>query len=262
MHVGEEVSVYGYMPGTRFRLPDTLPEGDAYVSDSFAEKFSLREGGSVTLKERYTAKTYSFRIAGTCDMPGSVALFIPNEAFNRLFGFDEGSFTGFFSDEALTDLPAENVAAVVTVDDALKVAKQLDHSMGSYMIYFSVICVLAAMLVMFLLTKLIIERNTVSISMVKVLGYTNGEISRLYVLLTTAVVVVSAVVSAFLSRFAVNAAWRMVMSRMNGWFEFYLGAKEIVSIILAVILAYLVVSLFDMRRIRRIPMSEALKTVE
>ena len=48
---------------------------------------------------------------------------------------------------------------------------------------------------MFLLTKLIVEKNTTSISMVKILGYSNREISRLYVTSTTIVVVLSVALS-------------------------------------------------------------------
>ena len=96
-------------------------------------------------------------------------------------------------------------------------ADQLDHSMGSYMTYFQYLCVLLSAVLIYLLTKLIIEKNENAISMVKILGYENREIARLYLLSTT---------------------------------------------IVLVLLGYAVVTIFDFRRIRKIPMDEALKSAE
>lgn len=263
VHPGEDVTVYGYIQDSRyFSLPADLKEGQIYVSEAYADKFSLHNGQTITLKEKYTEKTYDFMVAGVYDLPGTIAIFLPNTAFNAAFGLDEDSFSGFLSETIITDIDENAVVSVITIDDALKMANQLDHSMGGYMSYFSVVCMLVAMLLIFLLTKLMIERNTVSISMIKVLGYDNREIKSLYIRLTTVVVVLSSVASAFLGKIAVQELWKFIMYDLNGWFTFYLGAKEIVQIIAMVIIAYLVVSLMDMRRIKRIPMTEALKNVE
>ncbi len=96
-------------------------------------------------------------------------------------------------------------------------ADQLDHSMGSYMTYFQYLCVLLSAVLIYLLTKLIMEKNENAISMVKILGYENREIARLYLLSTT---------------------------------------------IVFVLLGYAIVTIFDFRRIRKIPMDEALKSAE
>lgn len=263
VHPGEEVTVYGYQPESRyFSLPDTLGDGEIWMSRDYGDKFGLKAGETVTLQDKYTEKTYTFTAAGFLDLPGSIAAFLPNETFNQVFDREKDSFSGFLSQRELTDIDPDLIVSVITVEDALKMAKQLDHSMGSYMTYFSVVCVLVAMLLIFLLTKLIIERSTVSISMVKVLGYENREIDRLYIRLTTVVVALSAVATAFLSVLAVGEIWKVIMYRFNGWFTFTIGWQELLLITAAVIFAYGVVALLDMRRIRRIPLTEALKNVE
>lgn len=96
-------------------------------------------------------------------------------------------------------------------------ADQLDHSMGSYMAYFQYLCVLLSAVLIYLLTKLIMEKNENAISMVKILGYENREIARLYLLSTT---------------------------------------------IVFVLIGYAIVTIFDFRRIRKIPMDKALKSAE
>ena len=49
---------------------------------------------------------------------------------------------------------------------------------------------------------------------------------------------------------------------MTGWFTFYISPGDIVKIIVLVIIAYLIVMFFDMRRIKKIPLTEALKDVD
>lgn len=84
-----------------------------------------------------------------------------------------------------------------------------------YIIYvFSII--LFAILI-YLLTKLIIERNTNSISMVKILGYKNNEIGKLYLTSTTYVVIISIIISMVLSTWLIGELYFEIMKDYTGW---------------------------------------------
>ena len=151
---------------------------------------------------------------------------------------------------------------VVTVEDIMAVATQLDHSMGDYMDYISIACLIIGVLVIYLLTKMIIEKNAGSISMVKVLGYENREINSLYIMLTTIMVIISAVVTSLVSILGLVFIFRIFMYSMNGWFDVYISWFGVVKMILILMASYLIVSFFDMKRIKKIPLTDALKNVE
>ena len=263
VHVDEEVTAYGYTNNSKyFNLPYDADKYEVWVSEPFADKFSLQEGQKITLKEHYTSDTYDFTIKGIYNQPGIVAIFMPNDNFNDIFDYDEDHFTGFMSEKKLDDLDENNILTEVTVDDILKMVRQLDHSMGGYMDYFSYACMAIAVLLILLLTKIIIEKNTVSISMLKVLGYTSGEINSVFIRLTTIMVIIFAAVTANLSTFVISKFWEIIMYEMNGWFKFYSGPRDYLKMVIMVIVSYLIVVLLDMRRIKRIPMTDALKSVE
>ena len=273
-HVGESISIYGFVDDSRyFRVADEVPEGETnvakkpapgtvLVTKSFAEKFSLEVDETVVLKEEFTDKTYDFRIDGLYDMPGTLGVLMPLDEFNRTFGNEEGSFTGYLSDTPITDIDDDLIAADITAEDVLRVVQQLDHSLGGYMTYFEVVCILIAVVIIYLLTKLMVERNAVSISMAKVLGYTTREINGLYIRITTGVVVVSAIAGLFLSIAIMSKVWQIIMYRFNGWFAFDVNDYDMLKMLLMTLISYGVVVLFDMRRVRRIPLTEALKNVE
>ncbi|MCR4617306.1 MAG: FtsX-like permease family protein [Lachnospiraceae bacterium] len=263
VRVGEQVTIYGYSKDSKYyALPYDIEKGNVYISKDYAEKFKLSEGDTVSLKAKYAKDAYRFNVVGIFDMTGSIALFMPNDKFNEIFDLEEGSFTGFVSDKEITDIDDEYIGAVITSDDLMKMANQLSYSMGGIMDIFSYFCGAMAILIIYLLTKIIIENNATSISMVKVLGYKNREIGRLYVMLTGIVVILSTLVTAAISYLFVRWLWAFVMYGMAGWFKFSMTPLSIVKCIVIVLIAYTVVSLVDMRRIRRVPLTEALKNVE
>ena len=120
-----------------------------------------------------------------------------------VFELDEEAFSGYFSNEELADLSEDDIATVITERDITKMCDQLDHSMGSYMDYFQILCILLSAVLIYLLTKLIIEKNANAISMVKILGYENREINSLYLTSTTWVVILSILLSLLLSTWTI-----------------------------------------------------------
>ncbi|MBE5908485.1 MAG: ABC transporter permease [Lachnospiraceae bacterium] len=263
VHVGEEISVYGYTNNSKyFVLPDDVKEGEVFVSTNYADKFGLKAGDEITLAEKFEDKQYTFTINKVSNLSGSLAVYMPLANYREVFDTEEDYYTGFFSDKEITDIDEKYIATVITSEDLLTVVHQLDHSMGGYMDYFAVACDLMAALLIYLLTKIIIEKNATSISMLKVLGYHNSEVNSLYIRMTTVVVVVSSFVGVAVSNLVLQTMWRNIMYQMSGWFEYIIGPKDAAKMIIGVIVAYILVSFFDMRRVKRIPLTEALKNVE
>ncbi|MBR0399439.1 MAG: ABC transporter permease [Mogibacterium sp.] len=259
----QSVNTYGIEPGSRYaKIPDDMRRGEVYVSSAYSGKFGTEAGDRIELSEKYGYNSYEFTVAGILEYDGGVAVFMDNDAFNSVFEREAESFDGFFSDTEITDIDDDYVAAVITSEDILKMAAQLDHSMGAYMLYFQYLCILLSAVLIFLLTKVILERSENSISMVKILGYSNGEIASLYIVTTTVVVILAEIVTAFASREAMSQIWNGMMNRMEGYFPFVLTQAGMLRMIALVFAGYLIVMLIDFRRIRRIPMDEALKHAE
>ena len=80
---------------------------------------------------------------------------------------------------------------------------------------------------MYLLSKIIIEKNAQSISMSKILGYTNSEISRLYIVSTLVMVVVCILISMPIVYEGLVYIFRwMLINSMSGWIRFILANQS------------------------------------
>lgn len=263
--VDEDISVYGIADNSRYiNIEDlrSLKNDEVYISNSFAEKYGVSVGDTVTLDEKYEYKQYTFKVAGLYEKSLGLSVFMSAENFRSEFDLEQEEFSGYLSDTQITDIEADSIATVITERDITKMCDQLDHSMGSYMQYFQVLCILLSAVMLYLLTKIIIEKNENAISMVKILGYRNTEIARLYLISTTLVLLIADAVSVPLGSLVMSGVWKAMMSDYSGWFTFQTSAVGYLKMFLFVLIGYIIVAGFDFRRIKKIPMDEALKNTE
>lgn len=261
----EEISTYGVVDDSRYiEISDleSLEKNEVYISNSYADKYGIAIGDTIKLEEKYTDDTYNFKVCGIYDKCQSIAVFMSIDQYREVFDLDDDAFSGFFSDAKITDIDSDMIASTITKRDITKMCDQLDHSMGSYMQYFQVLCILLSMAMIYLLTKLIIEKNENAISMTKILGYENREIASLYLLSTTIVMIVIDVLTVAVGVWVMNFAWKEILMTYSGWFSFHMETISYVKMFAFVLIGYVIVMLLDFQRIKKIPMDQALKNVE
>ncbi len=115
---------------------------------------------------------------------------------------------------------------------------------------------------MYLLTKSIIDRSARAISYMKVFGYRDGEISRLYVRSITLTVAVSLVVCQPLIIGGLTLIFRSMLLAYSGNIEIYVPTIAIAEVIAIGFATYLAVALAHVHRIKQVPLALALKVQE
>ena len=261
----EEISTYGVVDDSQYiKISDleSLEKNEVYISNSYADKYGIVIGDTIKLEEKYTDDTYNFKVCGIYDQCQSIAVFMSIDQYRKVFDLDDDAFSGFFSDSKLTDIDSNMIASTIIKRDITKMCDQLDLSMGSYMQYFQVLCILLSMAMIYLLTKLIIEKNENAISMTKILGYENREIASLYLLSTTIVMLVIDVLTVAVGVWVMNFAWKEILMTYSGWFSFHMETISYVKMFAFVLIGYVIVMILDFQRIKKIPMDQALKNVE
>ena len=268
----EEVTFYGIEPDSKYVKIDFADTGaenssdadaEVYISKAYADKFLLHTGDTITLKEKYEKDEYSFRIVGIYDYTAALCVFMPRSELNQIFDLGDDYYSGYFSDTEITDIKDQYIGSVIDLDALTKISRQLDVSMGSMMGLINGFAIMIYMVLIYLLSKIIIEKNAQSISMVKILGYTNGEISRLYILSTSIVVVICLLVSLPIETALMNVLFReMMLTSISGWITLWIDPMIYVQMFAAGIITYGLVALLEFRRVKKVPMDEALKNVE
>ena len=257
----EAVSMFGISDNSRYVDLD-FDSDSVYISSALSEKFDVNKGDTLTLKEAYGVKEYDFEVKDVYYYPAGIAVFMSRDMYTSVFDMDEGYFNGYFCDSEITDIDPMFIASEITVEDLTKVTRQMETSMGSLMDLLSLFGVVMFMLIIYLLSKIIIEKNAQSISMTKVLGYSDKEISSLYVLSTTIVTVASILLTLPLVDFIMSKLLPAVMSAYPGWMPYYVPFSAYVKIVAVGIVSYAVIAFLQYRKVKKVSLNDALKNVE
>ena len=260
----EEISIYGVKHASSYADFSFLPseKGSVLVSEGFMEKYGLERGDRISLHEKYGGKEYTFTVYDSTPYAAGLAVFMSKLNFNETFGLETWFFNGYFSNEKLTDLDTEAVSSVITEHDLTVVTDQLDDSMGRMFPIIGGFSLALYMLLVYLLSKTVIEKNAQSISMLKILGYTQREISSLYNSSTAIAVGVSLAVTTPLSALGMKWLYYYFMSQMSGWLTFYIAPWIWPAMLGLGAATYFIIHMIQLKRLGRIPLSKALKNIE
>lgn len=257
--IADDVTIYGVENQSKY-IKENIPAGEVLVSSAMADKFNLSIGDEVTLKEVYKEKTYSFKVGGIYNYDAAITVFMNRTDYIEQFNEDSNYFNGYFSNKKLNDLDDADVATVITEKDLTKVVTQMQVSMTEFVKVFKALGVVIFLLVMFILTKQIIEKNSKSVSMAKILGFSDSEIGKLYIVITSFVVVASLLVSVPLISLALRWCFKSYLyTQMTGYIPYIVSNSCYVTMVVLGIVSYAVVACLMLLKIKKTPLGEALK---
>lgn len=262
---GKEVLVYGIADNSKYLTQVSMPaeKGDIIISKSFMKLNNYKVGDTIKIVEKYGDKEYSFRIAGSFNYPAAFSVFMSIDNYNDTFGKDADYFTGYFSDKALDDLDDSFIYSTMGPSDYSKLSDQMNDSMGRMMPLMKYLSLIIFVIVIYLLSKIVLEKNAESISLTKILGYNNREIGKIYIISTAIAVLVSVAISLPLSTVILKTMIVYLFRTFDIWLEnVHIGTSIYVQVVIWDIVCYGLLSFLQYKKIRKIPMEEALKNRE
>ena len=258
---GEDITIYGISESSRYVKDLDFSGNKVYFSSAYGEKYGVKDGQEIHFSEKFSSREYKFVCTALYHYPPSLCVFMGLDHFREVFGTEDGYFSGYFCNQKIADVDDSAIATVITRSDLTKTADQLENSVG-FVKLFSLFAVAIYILMIYILSKMITERNARSVSVLKILGYHPSEISNLYNLSTGIVVLVSMLISLPLNYLLIRVFYQVMMRDFNGWLSFCLSPEVYFEMVATGCLCFLAAYLLEMRRVRKIPMNEAIKNME
>lgn len=262
---GEEtIAVYGVQEGSRYWTDMDLGSGKAVFGGGLVDKFGFKEGEQVELYDKYEDETRTLTFTGgdgTWGTKSTMSIYMSLADFNDMFGNDANYFNGYVSDESLA-LDSRYVASDLTPSDMDAIGGQFTGMMDDMIGMLVGMSVFIFLVFMYLLTKSVIDHSARSISYMKVFGYRDREVSKLYVRSITWCVVASLIVCQPLIIVSLTAIFKAMLLAYSGNIEIYVPLTCILEVIATGFATYLVVALLHVRHIKKVPLALALKNAE
>ena len=257
----ESVTVYGIPAGSRYWTDIPVSDGHIVAGKGLIEKTEAEVGSAVQAYNKREGVNYTLEIAKSASNEADTSLYMTLHDFNALFENDGDFFNAYASGEEL-HLDGRYVMQHIQPSDMLKMSDQMETSMGKIMYMMMAMAVPIYLILVYLLTKTVIDRSARSISYMKVFGYRNGEVNGLYIRPITYWVLFSLIVSLPLIVLLLTALLRIVFMNYAGNFPIIIPPERFVILVVVGMAAYIVVAALHIRRIKKVPLELAMKAQE
>ena len=257
----EEITVYGIQPASAYWTDLPVSDGRVVAGRGLIEKTKAEVGETVAAHNKRKGADYPIAIAEQTDNEADTNLYMTLDDFNALFGEDADYFNGYASAKELA-LDTRYTAQHIQPTDMLKMSDQLETSMGKIMYMMMAMAVPIYLILVYLLTKTVIDRSARSISYMKVFGYQNKEVNGLYIRPITYWVLFCLIASLPLIVGLLTALLRMVFMSYSGNFPLIIPGNRYVAVVMVGFIAYAVVAFLHVRRIKKVPLELAMKVQE
>nr|WP_075577395.1 FtsX-like permease family protein [Olsenella timonensis] len=253
------VDLLGVREGSEF-FPETSASrpDEASVSDVAAQKLGLSVGDELVLDAGATGHAYRLTVVEVVPYASGITCFMDIDALRELMGLGDGYYNALFSEGDL-DLPASADTAHITKADLERAAGVVSSVMEPLVVVLSALSMVILSVVLYLMTKAMLDQATPSISLLRVFGYTPREIRGFYLDGPLAAVALGAPVAMAAAKALVDAAYPSLISNVAMRCDVSWPAWAYPLIWCAVMGLFLVVRTLHLRSIARVSPAEIVR---
>lgn len=259
LNMDMDVTLQGIKENSNF-YSFNIPENDLglYISESVKDKFNLNIGDTVTLKDKSENKIFNLKIKGIVNYKSGLNVFMNKTQLNSLLKEDKSYFNTYLSNDKL-DINKNYIYSETTSKNIIKSAKNMTSMMLPIVIVLIVFSSILFIISMYLLLKLMIDKSISSISLVKIFGFNQGEINKLYLGSSLYTVIFSAAISIPSAIKITKLIYPILTGNVQAYLSIVLKSKHYGFIVMVIAASYFISNILLKRYINSILLSEALK---
>lgn len=149
------------------------------ISQALADKLNLKEGDMLKVINTIDGKRYSLKISKIVDLFVGNTGYMNLEEFNKTFGLEDGAFIGLYSIDKL-NIPEEELIVSMSKSDLMKAFEDSTESVNQILQMMYIVSFFMAFIIIYILSSLIITENRKTLSIFKILGFRDGELSTMF----------------------------------------------------------------------------------
>lgn len=265
-------SIYGYkFDVTVMGITDDNPFFDVDLEDSQEKvtisssvmyKYGLKEGDVITLKDEENNRNYSFEISGVTQYSPSFVVFMPYDKALELFAEQDDYYNVVFADHDLNIEPGQ-LYSTTTKENVKEAAGIFVNQMKTMIVMLGIVAVLIFAIILYLMMKVMIDRSSYSIALIKIFGYRNRELKKMYLDGNFYVVAIGALISVPLAKLIMDAIYEPALAPnvacgVDKSFPIWIY----IIIYAAIFILYFIINNLLVRRIKHMLLAEVLKNRE
>lgn len=231
------------------------------VSRSVAKRFGWKKGDTISIVSNASLKKATITIDEICNIRYSDYVYMPLAKLNDMLGLDRNTHIGVYSAEKL-DIDSSIVSDIITEKDSRAGLESSITVFREFLYILGLIAAVISLIVVYIVTVMLIDENRKNISMLKVMGYHNKEISRLLLNSTSLLVWLGFAVSIPVTLKVIGIFFDALTSKM--FFDFNVSLNPLHALIgfILILCVYYLTLLLAKGKVLNINMAESLKARE
>lgn len=255
-----DLMLIGVSPDSRyFDTCEDCSEDEVVISDCAARKFDWSEGDTIELINKKDDSRKNFKVKKIVDYSASLLIFMPDENVRSIYGFKEGFCNALLSDDKLDGLDVRYVQSLTKRDDIQKAADNLLDSMWSTIWVSLGGAIVVFIAVLYLLLKHVIDKSSFALSLMRIFGYRDREVDRIFVDSNFIIVAVSALLAVAAGKPVIDGIYPTLITDIELGLDF--SFKPVIYLLIAalIIASYFASTYLLKRKLRKADFTEVLK---
>ena len=226
-----------------------------------AQKYNLSKGDKLILSDEEDEIDYAFTVEGITQFSTGLYAFMDINSMRELFHKEDNYYNVVFSDKKL-DIDSEILYATTSKEDISKSSDVFTNLMMPMIYTLAGVSALIFCIVMYLMMKVMIDRSSFSISLIKIFGYRRDEINKLYLNGNFYIVALGAAICIPLAKKLMDAMYPIMISNIACGMNLSFTWKLYLGIYVVVIVLYFLINKLLVRRMDKMIPADILKNKE
>ena len=234
---------------------------EVVVSSSFAEKFGLKEGEEFVVTDDEKELKYAFSVKEIAEYSTGYYIFMDIDVMRDMMGESEEYYNAIFSDKEL-DIDPGRVYSITSREDIVKGSSVFTSLMMPMIYVLTFASAIIFCVVMYLMMKVMIDRSSYNISLIKVFGYKRREIRKLYLDGNFYIIAIGALICLPLAKIIMNKMFPFMISNVACGLNVKAPIIFFVVTYIVILLLYFIINSILVSRLSKFTPAEVLKNRE
>lgn len=257
-----EISIIGLTKeNPYFPTIKSKTKSEISISTSMASKYSLKVGEELILKDEVNEKFYGFTIKEIVPYSTGLCCFMDIDSMRELFDKEEDYYNIVYSTKEL-DIDSGRLYSVSKKADVEKSASVFLNLMMPMFIMMTVVSILIFLIVLYQMMKVMIDRSSFSISLMKIFGYKDREIRKLYLDGNFFLIASSTLILIPLSKLFMDSIYPIFIANVACGMDLAWPIWLYIIVYIGILVSYFIIQILLTRKIAKLTAAEILKDRE
>lgn len=258
----KSVQVFGLGENTKYDYLSlaTLKDDEVIISKGLAKRFNYAKNDTIKVREAYNSEEKNLKIKGIDEENNYLEIFTNTQTANKIIGADKDYYNAYLSDKKL-DISKDNIVTEINKDEMTKFMKHFLSSFSAVIDTTKVVALIFYFILIFIATELIIDRNRLNMTYLKIFGYKDKELSKIYVNTGFIVLIAFQILSIPLLDKLIKYLFFEGMQKFDAYVQVQVPVKIYIISNVMTIVIFIICQIIERMRISKLDLVKELKVI-